>query len=259
MRRFIVLMLALATLPFSSWAQGDDFGTILSVEADKKINKKFTVGLEAEMRTRDDVKTVDRWSGGIQAAYKVLPWLKVSAGYTLLYDNNERISYYEEGDGKVNKGIVSAGDPKKCAQYWGVRHRFNVSLTGSQKIGGLTLSLRERWQYTYRPEYTVSQRWSFYDEDYDGEEHTYRGKGKNVLRSKLEAEYKISGFPVTPYASVELFNAWNLEKVRYTAGGDYKINKKHVVGMFYRYQHVNNDSDNEPNRHVVGLSYKVKF
>lgn len=259
MRKSFFYTLAFVVLPLASWAQGDDFGTILSVEADKKINKKFSVGLEAEMRTRDDVKTVDRWSGGIQASYKVFSWLKASAGYTLLYDNNERISYYDEDDGKVKKGIVMVGDPKKCAQYWGVRHRFNVSLTGSYKMGGLELSLRERWQYTFRPEYTVSQRWSFYDEDYDDEEHTYRGKGKNLLRSKLEGEYKISNFPVTPYASVELFNAWELEKVRYTVGGDYKINKKNTVGLFYRYQHVHNDSDNEPNRHVIGLSYKVKF
>ncbi|MBO4850246.1 MAG: DUF2490 domain-containing protein [Prevotella sp.] len=257
-----MLLLALAVTPLAGFAQadsGDDFGTEISIEAVKKIDKKFTVGVEAEMRTRDDVKTVDRWSGGVAVGYKVLPWLKASAGYTFLYDNNERISYYEEGDGKVQKGLRKVGDPKKRAQYWGVRHRFNVSLTGSWKISRMELSLRERWQYTYRPEYTVDQRWSYYDEDWDGEEHTYRGKGKSVLRSRLMGEYKLSGIPATPYLSVEAFNAWNLEKIRFTAGADWKLNKKNTLGLYYRYQRVDDDSDNEPNRHVVGLSYKLRL
>ena len=263
MMKKLIGLLALGMLPMVGFAQnaddGDDFGTILSLEGVKKIDKKFSVGLEAEMRTRDDVKTVDRWSGGLSLDYKLMKWLKISAGYTFLYDNNERISYYDEGDGKVKKGIVEAGSPKKRAQYWGVRHRFNVSLTGDYKFGDLELSLRERWQYTYRPEHTVDQRWSYYDEDWDGEEHVYKGKGKSVLRSRLQAEYKIRTFPATPYASVETFNAWELEKVRYTIGADWKINKQNVVGLFYRYQHVKNDSENEPNRHSIGLSYKVKF
>ena len=259
----ILGFLALMLLPVICFAQntdeGDDFGTVISLEGEKKIDKKFSVGLEAEMRTRDDVKTVDRWSAGVELDYKLLKWLKASVGYAFLYDNNERVSYYDENDGKVKKGIVAVGSPKKCAQYWGVRHRFNVSLTGSKKFGGIELSLRERWQYTYRPEYTVDQRWSYYDEDWDGEEHVYNGKGKSVLRSRLQAEYKVKNFPANPYASVETFNAWNLEKIRYTAGVDWKINKQNVVGLFYRYQHVHNDSDNEPNRHAIGLSYKLKF
>ena len=255
----VLLLLVVALSSAIGYAQGDDFGTSLSVEGDKKINKKLTVSIEAEMRTRDDVKTVDRWSGGLSASYKLLSWLKASAGYTFLYDNNERISYYEEGDGKVEKGVVNVGEPKKCAQYWGVRHRFQVSLIGSYKLGDLELSLRERWQYTYRPEYTVDERWSYFDEDYDGEEHTYRGKGKNLLRSRLQAEYKIHDFPGTPFANVELFNAWSLEKTRYTIGCDWKINKQNSVGLFYRYQTVNDDDDNETNRHVIGLGYQFKF
>ena len=257
MKKFFCMM-ALAMTATAGFAQ-DDFGTILSLEAEKKISKKFSVGLEAEMRTRDDVKSIDRWSGGFQAGYKLLPWLKVSAGYTYLYDNNEKISYYEEGDGKVKKGIVNVGDPKKRGEYWGSRHRFNVSLTGSHKFGDLELSLRERWQYTYRPEQTVDQRYSYYDEEWDGEEHVYRGKGKNILRSRLMAEYKIRYIPMTPFVSVEAFNAWNLEKIRYAVGSEWRINKKNVVSLYYRYQHVDNSSDGEPNRHSIGLSYKVKF
>ena len=255
----MMTMLAVALLPMAAMAQSDDFGTMLSVEGTMKIDKKLSLGAEVEMRTRDDVKTVDRWSATVGASYKLLPWLKAAARYTFLYDNNERISYFDSDDGKVQRGIVNVGDPKKCGQYWGTRHRFDVSLTGSHKIGKVELSLRERWQYTYRPEYTVDERWSYYEQGWDGEEHVYNGKGKNVLRSRLMAEYKTKGFPITPYVSAEAFNAWKLEKMRFLVGADYKINKQNEFSLFYGYQTVHDDSDLEPDRHFVGLAYKVKF
>ena len=263
-----ILLMVMLMLPMMASAQHDDFGTILSVGAEKKIDKKLSVGAEVEMRTRDDVKKIDRWSGGLEASYKLMKGIKVSAGYTFLYDNMEKTSYYDEDDKLVTRGIVSAGDLKRKAEYWGIRHRFQVSLSGSYKIRNLELSLRERWQYTYRPEKTVDHRFIYFDDEEeeiipggmsDGLPHTYSSKAKNVLRSRLQAEYKISNFPATPFANVELFNAWALEKVRYTAGADWKITKKHIVSLFYRYQHVNSDDDDEPNRHIIGLSYQWKF
>ena len=39
-----------------------------------------------------------------------------------------------------------------------------------------------------------------------------------------------------------------------------KLSKQHTVGAFYRYQTVrDDDDDNEPNLHMIGLSYKFKF
>ena len=256
----VVLFFVMCVTAMAASAQSDDFGLWTSLEVQKKIDKKWSVGLEAEMRTRDDVKTVDRWSGGLDVSSKILKGLKVSAGYTFLWDNNERISYYEEGDKKVINGAVNAGDPKKRAQYWGPRHRFSVSLTGEKSFGPWGFSLRERWQYTYRPEHTVAERWSYYDEDWDGEEHTYRGKGKNVLRSRFQIEYDKKNFALKPYANVELFNAWSLEKTRLTVGTDWELSKQHSLGAFYRYQIVNsNDFDDEVNRHILGLTYKFTF
>ena len=200
------------------------------------------MGIEAEMRTRDDVKTTDRWSAGVNASYKLTSWLKASAGYIFLYDNNEKLSYYDEDDVEVTKGILDVGTLKRSAEYWGSRHRFQFSLTGSYKVGKFDFSL----------EY-IAEGFS------DGTSHTYKSKNKFVLRSRLQVEYKTKGFPITPYASVELFNGMDLQKVRYTIGYDYKINKQHSMGLYYRYQHINSDDDNEVNRHYVGLSYQLKF
>ena len=242
-------------------AQSDDFGLDFSLEAQKKLSKQWSLSLEGEWRTRDNTKTTDRWSLGLGVDYKVAKWLKASVGYSLLYDHNQRISYFSATDDEVLDGDADAGDPKKLADYWGARHRFNLSLTADKKLfGDFRFSLRERWQYTYRPAQTVSERWSYLDNAYDGKEKTYSGKGKNVLRSRLQVEYDKKGLAITPYVNVELFNAWSLEKIRYQAGFDWKISKSHSVGMFYRYQHVNNDDDDlESNIHLIGLGYKFKF
>ena len=257
-KQFVIMIMAL--LPMAAVAQSDDFGLDFSLEAQKKLSKQWSVSLEGEYRSRNNAKTNDRWSVGLNVDYKVAKWLKASAGYTLLYDNNERISYYEATDDAVLDGDAEVGDPKKCAQYWQARHRFNVSLTASQKFGNWKFSLRERWQYTYRPEYTVDERWSYLNNAYDGKSHTYAGKGKNVLRSRLQVEFDKKGWDVTPYANVELFNAWSLQKTRYTVGLDWKLSKQHAISAFYRYQNVrSDDDDNEPNRHMIGVGYTFKF
>lgn len=250
-----------ALLPLSASAQSDDFGLNLSLEAQKKLSKDWSASFETELRTRNNTKTVDRWSFGLGVDYKVAKWLKASAGYTYLYDHNQRTSYFDATDDEVLDGDAEVGDPKKYADYWGSRHRFNVSLTFDKKLfGDFRFSLRERWQYTYRPEQTVDQRWSILDNAYDGKQKVYGGRGKNVLRSRLQIEYDKKGLAVTPYANVELFNAWNIEKVRYHAGLDWKVAKKHSLGIFYRYQHVYGDDDDlEPNIHMLGLGYKFKF
>lgn len=250
--------LIICPLSYSS-AQSDDFGLDFSVEAEKKIDKQWSVSLEGELRRRDDAKTNDRWSIGLGVDYKIAKWVKASAGYSLLYDNTKRISYSDQED--VDDGdFDEVGMPKKCAQYWAPRHRFNVSLTFDKKLfGDFRFSLRERWQYTWRPEHTVSERWSYLDEAYDGKAKTYGGSGKNVLRSRLQVEYDRKELSLTPYANVEFWNAWKLQKTRYTVGLDWKLSKQHAVGAFYYYQKVNDDDDLEPNRHLLGVSYKFKF
>ena len=156
-------------LPMAAMAQKDDFGLDFTVEAQKKLSKVMNLSFEGELRTRDNTKHVDRWSAGLSLDYKAAKWLKLSAGYTLLYDNNERISYFDATDDEVLDGDADAGDPKKCAKYWATRHRFSVSATFDKKLfGDFRFSLRERWQYTYRPEYTVDERWSYLDQAYDG-------------------------------------------------------------------------------------------
>ena len=131
LRYLAVLLFTIHCSLFTASAQSDDFGLDFSLEAQKKLNKKWSVSLGGELRTRDNTKTVDRWSVGVGADYKLAKWLKASAGYDLLIDNRDKSTY------------KSNGDLNKLAEFWGVRHRLNVALTASQKLGDFKVSLRE--------------------------------------------------------------------------------------------------------------------
>ena len=253
MRKAFCMAVLLASLAVPALAQSEA-GLLLSAEAEKKITKQMDVSVEADFRTRNDFKTLDRWTASLGLDYKLTKWLKADVGYTYLYSNNrERITpdYWRPS-------------------YWGVRHRVNASLTGSYKFSnGLRLSLREGWQYTYRPE-TDTER--YYFEDYGSNvwtgmdgwtsvEKARKGKGKNELRSRLRVDYDKKKATLKPYVAMELYNNLAIEKIRYTVGTDIKLSKQHSFEVFYRFQSVKSvdEEDYDPDMHYVGAGYKFKF
>ena len=239
------LLVLLCTATFPTLSLADDAGLIASIGASHKFNKKLSVGAELEFRSRNDFRTADRVSLGADASYKLLPWLKASAGYTLLVDNNrEDITYQDDG--------VSYNNWRPS--YWGVRHRFNVSLTGSYKIQRVEVSLRERWQYTYRPSKMID---NFDFDEGEWEDHEVRGKGKNVLRSRLQLEWDIPKCKFDPFASVEFHTTRDLEKTRFIVGVGHTVKKTHDFKLYYRYQV--SGSSSEPDIHMLGMGYTYKF
>ena len=247
-RERLILLLVLCATLVPTWSRADDTGLILSAEATHKIRKGLNVDFEAEFRSRNDFRTADRVSLGAGIDYKVLPWLKASADYQLLIDNNhEKLTFQDDG---VTYNNWRPG-------YWGVRHRFNLALTASRKVSRVELSLRERWQYTYRPAKVVD---NFDFDENEWEDDEVRGKGKNVLRSRLQLEWDIPKCKYDPYASVEFHTTNRLDKTRFIVGVEHTVKKTHNFKLFYRYQVVNgHGSDDEPNIHLLGLGYTYKF
>lgn len=240
----VAVVLLLAAPPVAAQSEG---GLITTIEAEKKIDKRLSVGVEANMRMRNDCQTMDRWSAGIGASYKLSKWLKADAGYLLLYDNNREKTTYK------SSGATNTWRPS----YWSAKHRIYAALTASHKFSSdIKLSLRERWQYTYRPE-TTTQRWDYDDDDW--EDKVISGKGKSVLRTRLGIAYAPRNAFLSPYAHMELYNAWNTEKIRYTLGTDIQLGKQHALSVFYRFDDVRHASAEDPDMHYLGIGYKFKF
>ena len=67
MRKYKIIMtmlIAAMSMPVMAQSEG---GLLLEAGAEKKINKKLSMGVEGELRLRNDFKDVDRWSVGIGA------------------------------------------------------------------------------------------------------------------------------------------------------------------------------------------------
>ena len=252
MEKHLILSAFLALMTFAPICAQSEGGLLVGLEAEKKINSQFGLGVEADFRTRNDFKTFDRWTVGVNADYKLSKRLKVDAGYNFLNTNfREKIT---EGSSKT----------KWRPSYWGPRHRFHVSVSGDYKVWrNLRVSLRERWQDTYRPEKSVD-RWKI-DENLQTKsldsDYVRDSKGKHQLRSRLQVEWDQKRALLTPYASVEFYHSMAIEKVRYTVGTDVRINKQHSMGLFYRFQDMRNvdDDDYAPDMHYLGVGYKFKF
>lgn len=236
-----IFLLFYLSLAVCSYSQNSNFGVWTTIGAEKKINKKLSLDADLEMRTRDNIKSVDRWSGTVDMSYNLYKFIKVGGSYSYLYSQKE-------------KEVTTKGNI--IPEYWYSRHRFSLYVTGKYNIDKLTISLREKWQYTYRPEKFVAK----FDDDGQtpkSDEHV-KGKGENMLRSRFQLDYDVFKNLINPYASIEMYHdKKGLEKIRYTIGTSIKADKRNEFDLFYRYQ--DKAADDEASGHVLGLGYKYKF
>lgn len=255
---------AIAAMPYSqAFANddSDDFGVWTSIDASRKISDKVKLGLEGEFRTTDGLKTVDRRSLGVGFSYKPYKWLKADVGYIFMntYEPEETSIKEVVEEGKYDYNVDKA--------YRVNKERLYLSVTGSFDVGRLEFSFRERLQYTYtHPAATMEDkhRWEYVAGDLDNPQEVvdtdaeYKGsKNNTTLRSRLTVKWDIRKCPIKPFVSAEIFtrvDEWRFhDKIRYSAGADYKIDKDNSVSLFYIYQNANDDD--EPAGHAIGASY----
>ncbi len=236
----VFILLSFIVFYTITYAQKNDFGVWTTIGAEKDITKKVTLSADLELRTHNNAKSVDRWSGTLDLSYNLLSCLKVGGYYSYLHSLKDR-SIKQTGE------ILS--------KYWYARHRFNFYVSGNYKIDKFTFSIREMWQYTYRPEKRVA---------YESNDMTINemelipGEGSNVLRSRLNIDYNAVKDFFTPYASVEIYNDKNgIDKTRYTLGSNINITENSEFGIFYRYQVFGEKG--VPKDHIIGLEYKFNI
>lgn len=262
------LLLAVFALSpfFSANAQSDDeFGVWTTLEASKKINKKFKAAFEAEFRTLDGVGSVERYSLGARIDYKITKWLKANAGYIFIYNRKPS----EKNIKDVIDADAGLYDYNVDHAYWTCRNRFHITVAGEYKIGRVEIGLRERLQYTRTNSATTDEtkyRWGLVPPEYEVYEQTVTtveefkdSKENTTLRSRLTAKWDIPNCKINPFASVELYtrlDKWKgNDKLRYRIGASYKIDKDNSISLFYLYQDTNDDD--EPKGHAIGIEYSI--
>lgn len=254
MKRLIIGMMAL--IPCMAYAETDDVGLWLGAGVEKKLSKKWSVEAEGEYRMMDNVSVTDRLSIGVSTAYKLTKWLKADMGYDYLHSREP--GEYSDG-GKYYKSA-----------YWYPRHRVHVSLAVQAKISKhLRLSLRERWVYTYRPSFDRNRMNMDESSTMYGvvSQKEVNGKGDNVLRSRLQLDYKSKKCPFSPYVAAELYSMTggddgkfgSTEKIRYYVGTEFELSKHHSLKVFYIFQDDKTEGDDGGDRHIFGVNYGFSF
>ena len=172
----------------------------------------LTVAGKFELRTKDSMKSFDRWGFAAEANYQIFSFLKAEAGY--------EIHHRDRG----NEG-------------WKFRHRYRVGATGSVKWQHFNFSLRERFQQTFS-----------------------NGNVESRLRSRLKAGYSPQRGIVSPYFSIELYQAigdaafWNTARMRYRPGVEIDITDRWSLDVFYCYQY-----EPDKKKHIAGVECSFTF
>ena len=249
--------------PAQAGGDEDNKGLWTTFEASKKVTKKFKVGGEAEFRTADYAKEVERFSVGVNGQYKINDYLKATAGYIFILGYNPESSKDHFDDYGDYDGY------NLDHSYWEKRNRFHFALSGSYKIGRVELSIRERLQYTRTNSAIVDEEKHRLMYDIDGNE-SWKLKGiepelketdhNTVLRSRLSVKWNIPKCKVNPFASAELYSRVNhgwktFDKLRSRIGASYKINKDNALEFYYLFEKAGKKG--KPNTHAIGIGYSI--
>ena len=265
----LILVILVPAMLKAQWT--DEYGTWMSVGAKKNLGTRWSLGFETEYRAQES----SRWAFGLDAGYKLNKTIKFGAGYSFLYSRKP-----EKLKGDPLEDDVYTLTPAYCYP----RHRFMVEATADKRFWKwLRVSLRERYQLTYRPEKNYSKieysKVPIFDDDWNylGDEwlenvtqKSKLSKTDQVLRSRLKLEVDKKHWKFSPYVSAEAINSvsvgdhMSIEKVRTAVGTSYKLNKQHEFTLGYVLTFVFNDDDEKTdtynNRiHAVSVGYNFKF
>lgn len=294
MRRYFATLFVFAASASMAFAQiesaDDDFGIDVSIGAEKELVPDLELSVEANMRTQDNTERLERYVIGGELSYKFLNTkkfdMKVSGGFEYMWQQKmeetklAKTPYpFTALDGQGNPMFDAMGLPvpdknyydyNVNERYWRNRHRTSLGLSAEYSPNRRwSFQLKETVQYNhYCREDSINQFEYRWDENDDGDRYmgnpeidrkSIDPKDRFVLRSKLTVEYNVKGIPLNPFASVDYGCGLNYtaNKWKYSVGADYTINKQHKFTLYYRFQ--TEDDDDEPNGHMLGMGYKIKF
>lgn len=205
-----------------SYAQVNDAGLWMGLNAEKKLSRAFSVTLSEELRMNENVSEVGSIISDVGLAYKVNKWVKVSVNYR--FSNKRRLD-----DSYSN------------------RHRYYFDLTLKEKFKPVVLSLRTRYQSQYADIHSSS----------DGK--TPKNVLREKLTVKLDLNKKYSPYVYAEsYTSVNDPDYNSIKNMRYCGGVEYAINRMHSLDLFYLYQKEYNVK-NPQSDYVVGIGYFFSF
>lgn len=218
--KFRIYLLVLALFfTFSGFSQSQP-STWVELEFSKKIIQNLKVEFNPELRMFGGFE-MDSYilEGGL--SYKLHKYLTL-AGY---YRFENEYNYRE----------------KRQIYEWEPASRIAFDAKSGFEL--------KRFDFQFRLRYTNG---SDFDDTTDDKASFFRYRAK--------VDYDIKNSKLIPFASVEAFHdliAKDVDKMRYTGGLAYSINKKNELSLFYRLQDYSETGKESMN--ILGIGYSLKF
>jgi hypothetical protein len=260
---------AVATIVAAQVPTTDKWGSWTGVSLSKKLDRRWSLNAELELRTQNAMKNMDRWTAEVGTDYRLGKHIELGLSYSYLYS-------YKMAEWKAKYDGTDLEGYNVTHAYWLPKHRLSADITGEKKLGRWTFSLRERLQFTHSAGTSAAKdrmryygatdslyNKNLYDRslEYNDTVNDISAKNKLYLRSRVMAEYNIPDSPITPYVSYELYNdmkhGMDFVKGRIAAGMEWKINKHNSIDAGYRY--VNSHDDDDTDANIISITYKLKF
>jgi hypothetical protein len=213
---FILFLL----LPFTVFAQDNDFGIWYGASVNKNIIKRLEIDASAMVRTFENAGKVEQ--GYIEAGleYKFTDFLSAAASYRLT-------DKYEED---LDKYLY--------------QHKIFVDLKGNLKVADFVFACRARFQ----------TRIKTYDNKNDFTDYTGRIKLKATYKTpSFPVNPYLYGELFIPMFSSE---DEAVEKYRLSTGIEYSLSKKHSIEAEYIFEH---DYRPDLVSHILSICYNLKF
>ncbi len=206
-------------LGLSGYAQNGP-STWIELEFSKKIVKNLKIEFNPELRLLSDFK-MDTYilEGGL--SYKLHKYLTVAGYYR--YENAWD---YKKSTGAYKGQIAS----NRLA--FDAKSGFNLN----------------RFEFQFRLRYTNGA-----DFDQTTDDRT------SYFRYRAKIDYDIKNSKLVPFLSIEAFHDLilnDVDKMRYTGGLLYPINKSNELSLFYRIQDY---SGLKTSMDIIGVGYSLKF
>lgn len=204
-----------------------DAGMWNTFSLEKKINKKFSISFDEELRIKENFSKLNLFYTNIGINYKINKKFKVS----LIYRN-------------AQKSVESRG--------WDIKHRIMFDASFKQKLSkSLVFQFRERIQFENKNIY--SSKNGRYIESFSRSKFSlaYNVNDKLKVYATEEIRFQIID-PRNPETN------FGIHRFRHALGFDYDITPNSSFGLYYLIQ--NESKIFEPNElYILGVEYSISL
>lgn len=224
----IVLFLGFANTASAQTEESNnrDFETWTGINLAIKLNEKFRLGIEEQLRLKNNSSETDQFFTQLNLRYAFLNKLTLGLGGRYGRDN----------------------DTNGKKQGYRTFFRYHLDLGYKQSLNRFSIKYRLRYQHKIRHGLQSSDKKIFH----------------NTTRLKTSLSYNIRGWKFDPKISSEIFNGFITDekngfyKYRVSIGTDAKIGQKGRIDVFYRLEKPLRNFEVQTTK-ILGVNYSYSF